>query len=198
MRRAYHVARFARLLAIILAGCDRAPPPSSEPAVLSALSRTAAASSPGQRFQQPLPNGWGRAEGLEYREFVRGAAAPDQLLPLVMIIHGMGDQPGEHWFDAIPIDFPARIIMPQAPTPYLDGFSWFTYRVGDNEPQALGRAIAEMADRLARALTALQAYGLFEHCWQEHGFPSLSSPQTYLLLKPAPSLLPLATGRRQS
>jgi phospholipase/carboxylesterase len=157
MRRACHLAGFAGLLASILAGCDRAPP-RSETGVLSASARTAAGTSPREPFEQPLPNGWGRAEGLEYREFVRGAAAPDAPLPMVMIIHGMGDQPGEHWFSAIHIDFPARVIMPQAPTPYLDGFSWFSYRVADNEPQALGRAIAEMADRLARALTALQAH----------------------------------------
>jgi len=75
---------------------------------------------------------------------------------MVIILHGMGDQPGEHWFDAIPIDFPARVIMPQAPSAYHGGFSWFTYRVGDNEPEALGRGIAKAADRLGRALAVLR------------------------------------------
>jgi phospholipase/carboxylesterase len=129
-------------------------PPAAGVAVPAVPAARSAAQEP---FEPPASDGWGRAEGLVYREFVVGTAAPDQPLPMVIILHGMGDQPGEHWFDAIPIDFPARVIMPQAPAAYLGGFSWFTYRVGDNEPEGLGRGISAAADRLGRALAVLTA-----------------------------------------
>jgi phospholipase/carboxylesterase len=150
MRRGHRVGRWLWLLASLLSSCDRVPP-------ATAVAGPAVEAAAREPFEPPASDGWGRAEGLSYREFVRGSAAPDQPLPMVIILHGMGDQPGEHWFDAIPIDFPARVIMPQAPAPYLGGFSWFTYRVGDNEPHALGRGIAEAEGRLSRALAALRA-----------------------------------------
>lgn len=148
MWRGYRVGSWLWLLAGLLSSCDRLPP-------AAGIAAPAAQSAVREPFQPPGNDGWGRVEGLAYREFVRGAEAPDQPLPMLIILHGMGDQPGEHWFDAIPIAFPARVIMPQAPAPYLGGFSWFAYRMGDNEPLALGRGIAEAADRLGRALARL-------------------------------------------
>jgi phospholipase/carboxylesterase len=107
-------------------------------------------------FQAPGSDGWGKAAGLSYLELVRGGAQAEQRLPLIVMIHGMGDRPGAHWLDVVRVQGPARIVMPQAPKPYYDGYSWFDYRVGDNEPAALARDIAGAAQQLAAALIALR------------------------------------------
>jgi phospholipase/carboxylesterase len=74
----------------------------------------------------------------------------------VILIHGLGDRPRPDWLaSANGTDAPLRLIMPQAPTPYHNGFAWFPYRVGDNEPEALGRGIAAAEAQLARAIAVL-------------------------------------------
>ena len=47
------------------------------------------------------------------------------------------------------------MVLPQAPTPYGDGFAWFEYRFRDQDPDALAQGIAEASDRLARMLNVL-------------------------------------------
>src|SRR5688500_3007749 len=44
-------------------------------------------------FQAPDAAGWGRAAGLRYLERCLGGARPDDALPLVIMIHGLGDRP---------------------------------------------------------------------------------------------------------
>lgn len=144
------------LLLCLLAGCDR-PQQVSQPAAPRsgpAVQQSAAAAS---SFRAPGTDGWGMVDGLHFQEFVVGGGRADQALPMLVMIHGMGDQPGEHWLRLFRAVGPLRIIMPRAPRPYGSGFSWFEYRVGDNEPVALGQGIAAEADHLARALPVLVA-----------------------------------------
>jgi len=104
-------------------------------------------------FQPPDAAGWGRAGELRYLEVVKGGASADQKLPLVVMIHGLGDRPRDVWVEQSGV--PMRVVMPQAPEPHGDGYAWFPYRVGDNDPVQLARGVAHAAGQLARALELL-------------------------------------------
>jgi phospholipase/carboxylesterase len=109
-------------------------------------------------FAAPGPDGWGRVGSLRYLERTLGGGDPTQPLPLLIMIHGMGDAPRMDWFTgAGEIKTPLRLIMPQAPTPYYDGFSWFSYDPAQRDPQALARGISAAAEQLARAIELLRA-----------------------------------------
>lgn len=104
-------------------------------------------------FHPPGADGWGQAGGLRYLEVVKGGAAPDARLPMVVFIHGLGDRPRDVWVRQA--GRPMRVIMPQAPKAYGRGFSWFDYRAGDRDPEALASGIAAAAERLARSIALL-------------------------------------------
>lgn len=113
---------------------------------------------PGEIFAPPARDGFGRAGALRYLERCLGGADPREPLPMVVMIHGLGDRPRHDWFGAADaVTTPMRLIMPQAPTPHHGGFAWFPFRVGDNEPRALARGIAAAADELARSIALLRA-----------------------------------------
>jgi phospholipase/carboxylesterase len=125
--------------------------PSSSPdaALASAKAR--------ESFEAPGHDGWGRAAGLRYLERTLAGGDPAQPLPLVIMIHGMGDAPRFDWFTgASAIKTPLRLIMPEAPTPYYDGFSWFSYDPAKRDPNALARGISAAAGQLARAIEQLR------------------------------------------
>ena len=138
-------------LCLVLCGCDTkanlpAPETSKEPTGNAAQA---------DAFQAPDADGFGRAAGLRYLEIVQGEKA-DARLPMVVVIHGMGDRARADWLDAIGVTLPARFILPEAPNAYGDGYSWFGYKVrGDNPPGALADGIADAAERVARALEVL-------------------------------------------
>ena len=118
-----------------------------------------ALSAPVPEVPDALPDakGWGSAGGLHYLELVRGEARASETLPLVILIHGLGDRPRPDWLEVIDFDNrKLRMILPQAPTPYGDGFAWFEYRFRDQDPDALAQGISEASERLARMLNVLQ------------------------------------------
>jgi phospholipase/carboxylesterase len=144
-----------RLLALCLSlcGCDTK---ANLPAQETSPERTASAAQ-ADAFQSPDADGFGRAAGLRYLEIVRGDRA-DARLPMVVMIHGMGDRARADWLDAIGVTQPARFILPEAPDAYGDGYSWFGYKVrGDNPQSALADSIASATERVARALEVLRA-----------------------------------------
>jgi phospholipase/carboxylesterase len=106
----------------------------------------------------PDQTGWGTAAGLRYLEIVRGGASPDEQLPLLLVIHGLGDKPHHDWLQAVDVDsnVKVRMILPQAPTPHGDGFSWFPYRAGSLDQAALAQGISAAAERLTRMITVLR------------------------------------------
>lgn len=99
------------------------------------------------------------AGGLKYLEIVRGQASPEEPLPLLIVIHGLGDRPHRDWLYAIDIDpkLKARMILPQAPTPHGQGYAWFPYRSQDHNDEALASGISEAAARLSSMIDALKA-----------------------------------------
>src|SRR4051812_29496342 len=66
-------------------------------------------------FAPPDDQGWGRAAGFDYLEAVRGGARAAERLPMVVLIHGLGDAPRADWLDLVPQEVGARVIMPRAP-----------------------------------------------------------------------------------
>jgi phospholipase/carboxylesterase len=148
LRRAPVVRAVAWLLlgATLACSSERTP---SQPATRVPTAREESAD-----FTPPDPDGYGRAGELRYLEIVLGGDA-DDTLPMVVVIHGLGDSPGRHWLDLVQLDAPLRLIMPEAPTPYLDGFSWFTYRAATASPERLARGIARAEAQLAVALERL-------------------------------------------
>lgn len=93
---------------------------------------------------------------LHYVEIVLGGAKADDRLPMIVAVHGLGDDPRNfgHLFDTF--TEPARLILPQG----IDareggGWSWFPLRARDPDVTALAGAIGGAADKLATSIDAL-------------------------------------------
>jgi phospholipase/carboxylesterase len=116
------------------------------------------AQEPASADAPPDETGWGTAAGLRYLEIVRGGAQPNEKLPLLLVIHGLGDAPRRDWLQAIDVDsrIKVRMILPQAPAPHGDGYSWFPFRAASDDQTALAHGISAAADRLARMIEVLR------------------------------------------
>lgn len=133
--------------------CGRQSP---QPAVVGSTAQrddarsTIAASEP---TELPLP----RAGDLEYLEVVLGGARAEDTLPMIVAIHGLGDDPRNFagLFDAFPER--ARLILPRAPDAFEDGgWSWFPVRARDRDVDSLSRGIEGAADKIAASVALLQ------------------------------------------
>ena len=109
-----------------------------------------------ESFAPPDARGWGRAGGLEYLELVRGAD-PDERLPMLVLIHGLGDEPHEQWLELVDAKLRVRVILPRAPEPYGSGYAWFPFRIGQHGSARIGQQLEPRAQQLAAALKMLQA-----------------------------------------
>lgn len=89
--------------------------------------------------------------GLEYIEVITGGAEATEALPVVVAMHGLGDNPAS--FRLLLDDLPARarVLFPRAPMPHGgDGYSWFEFHSDDEEGSAeLAAGIRVAADRVA-------------------------------------------------
>ncbi len=96
------------------------------------------------------------AAPLSWVERVVGGAKPDDALPLVIAVHGLGDRPERfvRLFDDYPA--PLRVVAPAGPTPYHRGYSWFPVQIpvpdADLAMEAGIRASADKLAALARRL----------------------------------------------
>ncbi|MBV1858112.1 MAG: dienelactone hydrolase family protein, partial [Nannocystaceae bacterium] len=92
-----------------------------------------------------------------YVERILGDAKPHDTLPMIIAIHGLGDDPDNfaHLFDAY--GGTARLILPQGvdATPE-GGWSWFPIRARSKDVDALASGIKASADKLAVAIAALR------------------------------------------
>jgi phospholipase/carboxylesterase len=94
------------------------------------------------------------AAGLRFLERVTGGANADDALPLIVGIHGRGGRP-EHFGRALSLlTIRARVILPYAPTPAGDGFTWLPDWTNDAD---LARDIRPVADRIAAMIAELAA-----------------------------------------
>jgi phospholipase/carboxylesterase len=143
------------LCVALFAACDKRPP--AKAADVDGATRGGAAlqatAAPVEPVAPPLPT----AGSIHYVERILGDAEPDEALPMIVAIHGLGDDPENfaHLFDAFPER--ARLILPRGIDEYADGgWSWFPIRAGDRNVEALAGGIKTSADRLAEALAVLE------------------------------------------
>ena len=141
------------LLASLL-GCDAAPseapskpptpPPTPQPAP------TPAKPSP----PKPPASGEGEAAGIGYLVRYSGQASPQDELPMVIGIHGLGDRPSRFGL-LTGYQRPARVILPRGLEPHGGGFSWFPIRVRGADPERVSEGMRAASKQLAAMITAL-------------------------------------------
>ncbi len=139
--------------------CDRStPPPATAPASVS--------SAPDSVEPEPVPEPQEApiaapvrpiAGELHYVERILGDAKADDPLPMIIAIHGLGDDPDNfaHLFDTYAGT--ARLILPQGidATPE-GGWSWFPTRARSADVNSLAAGIKTSADKLAVTIAALR------------------------------------------
>jgi len=87
---------------------------------------------------------------LDYVEKVLGAE-PDAELPLLVVVHGLGDTPENYLSVFDDLATPVRLVAPRAPDPHAVGSSWFPI----DDLLKAPRVIRERADALARLIERL-------------------------------------------
>jgi len=134
-------------LAFLLAACGRDAPASG------ARGPIPASSPPITPPPKALASGPGEAAGVRYLERTTGSAKPDEPLPLLVAIHGLGDRPESFvsLFDGLGAR--ARLIVPYGLDPFGQGYSWFPISSGDEA--LLARGTEHAANRLAAMIDAL-------------------------------------------
>jgi phospholipase/carboxylesterase len=85
---------------------------------------------------------------LEFLEVHTAGASANARLPLVIAIHGLGDTPQGFAPVIAELPVPARVLLPQAPTAYSQGYAWFRFRPGRTEEE-LAEGISEGTERVA-------------------------------------------------
>ena len=99
--------------------------------------------SPGVRIRE------GQEAGLFYLEVVMGEADFETPLPLVLLLHGRGDRPRVPGGPFAHVPTPLRLLLPRAPLPLGEGYTWIDVSITDGNPEALAKALAHRARHLA-------------------------------------------------
>ncbi|TPV96319.1 MAG: hypothetical protein B7733_04965 [Myxococcales bacterium FL481] len=95
----------------------------------------------------------GTAGDVEYLELVVGNDNIDAVLPMVVALHGLGDQPQQFAALLSGLGMPARLVFPRALDPYEHGgFSWFPRRARDPDVDALAEGMTRATHALADAV----------------------------------------------
>jgi phospholipase/carboxylesterase len=144
-RIAHEIASIALSAFVCTAACKSADreAPGVAPSATARSSANAPARTSGSLRERELQ----RAGDLYYLELVTGGAAETAELPLVLALHGLGDDPASFGALFSGFEFPARIALVRAPNASGPGYSWFELTGGDLEKYAAG--IRRAADQLA-------------------------------------------------
>jgi phospholipase/carboxylesterase len=151
----------AHLPRLVLAGllvsfaCDTATKQPAAPAV----EQTPTPADPAPPEEEAPPSDDSRyatAGDIAYAEVMLGGARPDDEVPMIVAIHGLGDEPLS--FSTLFATFPepARLVLPRG----LDeteggGWSWFPIRARDGDIEGLAQGIRKAADTIAPAIAEL-------------------------------------------
>lgn len=144
-----------------LLGCER----SSKKPSTAAPAKQAAAATPAAEPSEPLGSElqtsdkqeFEEAAGLAYAEVMLGGAKPDDTVPMIVAIHGLGD--GPHSFGRLFANFPepARLILPRGLDDYeAGGWSWFPLRARDPDVDELAKGVDRSAKTIAKGVAELQ------------------------------------------
>ncbi len=108
----------------------------------------------------PTPPSADAPAPLEYVERVTAGGRPEDTLPLVIAVHGLGDRPERFVRLLEELPFAARVVAPRGPTPRGRGHAWFPVAklppVPDDPAREAG--IRESAAKLAELARWLAAH----------------------------------------
>ncbi len=156
-RYSFHRRQTARLLlgglwlCAALLSCERtATPPANSPHSPQKPANTSAQKSAPQTPPKAKPAQ--NVPALEFLEFTTGNAKNTDKLPLIVGVHGMGDNPQSFSRLLRGLDFPARVIIPRGPTPHGRGARWFASSRGNIDREDLAVEMKESGLRLAALL----------------------------------------------
>jgi phospholipase/carboxylesterase len=146
--------RSAECIALVaaLVGCGAASPPISTAADV----RTFACGTYTE-VEPHVASHQGELATVPFVEMVLGDADPCSALPLIVVLHGLGDRPSVPRWPYRDLPVAVRVVMPQGPVPWGSGYAWSSVRVLDHEPGGLSATIDVQADRIASFLDALVA-----------------------------------------
>lgn len=98
------------------------------------------------------------AGDLHYLEIVLGDAKPDDPLPMIVAIHGLGDDPENFGYLLETFQEPARLILPRGLDPRdAGGWSWFPIRTRDGDVPGISAGIDRASEAIAKGLVVLVA-----------------------------------------
>ncbi len=107
----------------------------------------------------PAPSGLADADGsplrMGYAEATTAGADPDDALPLIVVVHGLGDVPESMLRVLADYPEPARIVAPRGLDPHHNGWSWFPIGVGGDDVKVAVPILSERAHKLADFVTAM-------------------------------------------
>lgn len=132
-------------LALLLAtlACQRAAPPPPDQVDAPAVQRTPVVDVPPGR--------------LDVAERWVGGAVEGDAVPVVVAVHGLGDDPSNFGWITSDWAAPARVVLPRAPTRFGKGYAWMTIRSGQGLDEELAGQLAVSASRVASLCDALAA-----------------------------------------
>ena len=79
---------------------------------------------------------------------------PDETLPLIVAVHGLGGAP-EHWVEGwTPFPGRARVVLPRGFERHQEGFSWFPWASDMKDPK-LAADVGAAEERLWKGIVAL-------------------------------------------
>lgn len=93
---------------------------------------------------------------LEYEERLTAGATADEVLPMIVAIHGMGDRPENFASLLEDLPFKARVILPRAPSTYSRGYSWYVVRWKAKTPESRADSILAGLDQLVGFVSELR------------------------------------------
>lgn len=146
--------RLLVVLALVLGACRGTPQEAPAPAEAPPAPKAEPAPEPAP---EPEP-AFAQAGDLFYLEDVIGDASPEDPLPMIVAIHGLGDDPRNFRGLLEGVEGPARLILPRAIDEWEggDGWSWFPVRARDGDPEGLSRGIENAANVVAAGIAELE------------------------------------------
>jgi phospholipase/carboxylesterase len=142
--------------------------------VLVSASPVAPAAAPGapplteaadpEQAGEPIPNGVEGVQAREHRvaglyvlEVVLGHVDFDAPLPIVVMLHGRGDRPRVPGGPFAGAPTPMRLLLPRAPKPLGNGYTWLPISVTENRADVLADTLRRRAAQLAEVIAHFRA-----------------------------------------
>jgi phospholipase/carboxylesterase len=98
----------------------------------------------------------GELATVPYVEVVLGETDPCGTLPLVVVLHGLGDHPVVPRWPYRDLPVGVRIVLPRGPIRWGSGYAWSSVRVLDHEDTGLAATMSAQSDRIAAFIERLR------------------------------------------